>query len=282
MVGIDAFWFFARRYLGILLSALPWLVLGIVLEAAILPRWRRRFAPRLSRDGVGPALLSGGAQALLLPDSLYEKAPGSGPSEWYRVILSRALHPLLLLSIFVVFRRQIVLPFYYLFFVIAGGLIVGLVVRLLVATGMRDRAVGTGAPPPKEEELPGRLVQRCYDHSVDLLFGAFLAAALHSLVGALGLQSMVYPAVILAFATGALASPPPATAGAVALSLFPLGQPSIALAYLLGTGWGSLRVTGSLRRRLGWGLAIDVSLLIAILSILLSSPVSWTTLELLS
>jgi len=41
-------------------------------------------------------------------------------------------------------------------------------------------------------------------------------------------------------------------------------------------------VTGALRRRLGWGLAIDVSLLIALLSILLSSLVSWSTLEILS
>ena len=282
MDGFTGLSFFARRYLGVLFSALPWLVLGVTVEAAILPRWRRRVAAKLSRDGVGLALLSGGAQALLLPDSLYEEAPSSGPSAWYRIILSRALHPLLLLSVFVVFRRQIVLPFYYLFFVIAGGLIVGLVVRLLVSAGMREKAVGSAAPTPKEEELSSRIVQRSYDHSVDLLFGAFLAAALHSLLGTTGLQSMVFPAAILAFATGALASPPPATAGAVALSLFPLGQPSIALAYLSGTGWGSLRVAGALRRRLGWGLAIDVSLLIALLSILLSSLVSWSTLEILS
>ncbi|MFP4432522.1 MAG: hypothetical protein ACLFPV_14820 [Spirochaetaceae bacterium] len=282
MDGFTGLLFFARRYLGILLSALPWLVLGIILEAAVLPRRRGRLSSKLSRDGVGLALFSGGAQALLLPDSLYEKAPSGGPSAWYRIILSRSLHPLLLISVFVVFRRQIVLPFYYLFFVIAGGLIVGLVVRLLVSAGMRDRDAGSAAPPPKEEEFTGRLVQRSYDHSVDLLFGAFLAAALHSLLGTTGLESMVFPPVILAFATGALASPPPATAGAVALSLFPLGQPSMTLAYLLGTGWGSLRVTGSLRRRLGWGLAIDVSLLIALLSILLSSLVTWTTLELLS
>lgn len=282
MDGFTELMFFARRYLGILLSALPWLVLGIIVEAAILPRWRRRLASRFSGNGIGVALLSGGAGALLLPDSLYEEAPGSGASEWYRVILARALHPLLLLSVFVVFRRQILLPFYYLFFVIAGGLLVGLVVRILVSVGIRRQFDDAGDPKPTDGELPRRILQRSYDHSVDLLFGAFLAAALHSLFGATGLQNLLYPAVLLAYATGALASPPPAAAGTVALSLLPLGQPSIALAYLLGAGWGSFRVTRSLRQRIGWGLALDVSLLIAILSVLLSSPVTWSTLEILS
>lgn len=280
MTGIDSFWFFARRYLMVLLSALPWLVAGVFLESVLRPGLRRAFARKVIRDTPGLALLSGASMAIALPDSLYEGRVSRGSPEAYRLVLSRALHPLLLGSVFFAFRHEIVLSLYYLLFVIAGALLVGLVVRLTVSGGARFAEDKGDASDT--QGLAGRLTQRSYDHAVDLLFGAFVAAAIHSLLGGSAFADRILLSALIAYVAGGFGSPPPATAGPIAISLLPLGQPSIALAYLLGAAWGSYRVTLGIGRRYGRVPAAVLILLIALISVLLSSPISWSTLDILS
>lgn len=251
MTGFEELLFLARRYLGILLSALPWLVGGILIDSLVSP-WISRYR-------------------------------GSLRTYWgtLRPIATRAFHPLLLASLFVALRQQLALPLYYLIYAILGILLLWFVAWMM---GMKS---GTETNPVEAERaapsgVAQRLIQTSYDHSVDLVFGAFLAAALHSLAGQTNLGSLIYPAALIAYIVGALGSIPPATAGPVVLSLLPVGQPSLALAYLLGTTLGSYKATVALQRRHGLIRAIVVAGLLLLISVLLSSPVSWSTLELLS
>ena len=251
MTGFEELLFLARRYLGILLAALPWLLGGILFQSVVLP-WMVKI--RSSVGATGKALLP---------------------------IVSRAFHPLLLASLLVAFRQQAALPLYFLVYATLAVLLLWFLAWVM---GLKagDRKEPGGSEIIGFDGVSQRLIQISYDHSVDLVFGAFLAAALHSLVGHTNLYSLIYPATLIAYIVGALGSIPPAAAGPVALSLLPVGQPSLTIAYLLGTTLGSYKVVLFLVRRNGIVKAAIVAGILLVVSVLLSSPVSWSTLELLS
>lgn len=286
MGGFRELLFFGQRYLSLLLSALPWLLFGVFLEVMASSRWGRFIKTHLETDRVGLSLLFGAAWAAAVPDSLHRYSPGSSIAETHRLFLSRALHPVLLFAMALLLRSYPLFLLYYALFVTVGGLFVGLSLRVVLSSGVIPLAKQLrGKEGQKIEEPTDSLafgfLQGSYDHSVDLLFGALIGAGMHTLLGSTGVGDMIFLATTLSYLAGAVGSPSPAATVIVAMTLLPVGQPGVLLAYILGSGWGSYLTIGSVARRLGWPAAVAFSLLIMVVSILLSSPISWSTFEVL-
>ncbi len=278
---------FSRRYLDVVLSALPWLLLGIAAEVLVPSAHQVRLLRHLHSDRPAVAWFSAVAWSLTVPASRPRLGTLSGPAALHRLVLARPLNPILIAATLVVFTGLVGIPFYYLAYVVAGSLLAGFLGRLLMSSGNATPRRHTDSPAKgvnegSERSFVSRLLDLTYVHGVDLLSAALLVSVFHVALTSVDVGSRIYLVTALAYLCGGLGSPSPAVAASLAGVLMSVGQPGLVLSYLLGATWGSHVVAREMAGRFGRPTAAIMTVLLALVSILLASPISWSTLELLS